>query len=183
MFKRAPMHYLILLGFVQACVLQSNLAHASPQPSAPKTAVLPFEIVIEQQMEHFGLPPVASKPEQARLKLVTDELTRLLAETGKYAPLDLAAVNSDIVEKAPFNTCNGCEVEVAKKAGADLSVLGVVQKASAMLLNVSIIVRDVHDGTLRQTMAVSIRENNDEGWLRAVRWLVHNRLSGQEPQK
>ncbi len=182
MFMRAVMLYLTLFGFAHLSVLQPGPAIASP-PAAPKTAVFPFEIIIEQQMGDLGLPPVASKPEQARLKLVTDELTRLLRETGKYEPLDLAAVNSDIVEQAPFNQCNGCEVEVARKAGAELSMLGVVQKATAMLLNVSIFVRDVEGGTLRRSMAVSIRENSDEGWLRAVRWLVHNRLSDQEPQK
>lgn len=183
MFKRAAMLCLILLGLVHASLLEPSPAHASPQEDVPKTAVFPFEIIIEPQMMDFGLPPVAGKVEQARLQLITDELTRLLAETGKFSPLDLAPVNSDILEKAPFNSCNGCEVEVASKIGADLSVLGVVRKASAMLLNVSIFVRDVDDGTLRQSMAVSIRENNDAGWLRAVRWLVRNRLSDQEPQK
>lgn len=181
MFRRAAILYLTLLGFAGLSVLTP--AMAAPGPAAQKTAVFPFEIIIEQQMGNLGLPPVPSKPEAARLKLITDELIRLLRDTGKYEPLDLTAVNSDIVEKAPFNWCDGCEVEVARKAGAELSVLGVVQKASAMLLNVSIFVRDVNDGTLRRTMAVSIRENNDEGWLRAVRWLVRNRLSDQEPQK
>lgn len=183
MFRRAAMLYLTLLGLALLSGLLPGPAIASPQSAVPKTAVFPFEIIIEQQMGDLGLPPVPSKAEAARLKLITDELTRLLQETGKYAPLDLSPVNSDIVKKAPFNWCNGCEVEVAREVGADLSVLGVVQKASAMLLNVSIFVRDVKDGTLRQSMAVSIRENNDEGWLRAVRWLVHNRLSGQELQK
>lgn len=176
MNMRVPVLGLILIG----------MALASRAEAAPTTAVFPFEIVIDQQMGqmgHFGLPPVASKAEQERLKLVTDELTRLLRDTGKYAPLDLAAVNSDIEEKSPFNSCNGCEADVAKKAGAELSVLGVVRKTSEVLLSVSIFVRDVNDGTLRNSMSVSIRRNNDEGWLRGVRSLVRNRLSGEEPKK
>lgn len=173
MNMRVPVLGLMLIGLVLA----------SRAEAAPKTAVFPFEIVIEQQMGHVGLPPVPSKAEQERLKLVTGELTCLLRDTGQYAPLDLAPVNSDIEEKAPFNSCNGCEADIAKKASADLSVLGVVHKASETLLNVSIFVRDANDGTLRNSMSVSIRRNNDEAWLRAVRSLVRNRLSVKEPEK
>lgn len=173
MDMRVPVLGLILLG----------MALAGRAEAAAKTAVLPFEMIIELQMGHAGLPPTPSSAEQARLALVTGELTRLLKETGLYDPLDLTAVNSDISEKAPFNSCDGCEAEIAKKAGADLSVLGVVQKASEMLLNVSIFVRDANDGTLRNSMSVSIRRNDDEGWLRAVRWLVRNRLSSKEPKE
>lgn len=170
---------------LQLCLILAGLAAAGGAAEAvspSKTAVFPFEMVIEQQMTDMGLPPVASEKERERLKLVTRELAELLAETGRYAPLDLATVNSDIEEKAPFHDCNGCEADVAKKAGADLSVLGVVQKASEMLLNVSIFIRNASDGTLRNSMAVSIRENSDDGWRRAVRWLVRNRLSGQEQE-
>jgi len=167
---RLPALALILIPLVQA----------SGAEAAFKTAIFPFEMVIEQQMTDAGLPPVPSKAEQERLQRLTDELKRLLAETGEYVPLDLAAVSSDIREKAPFNDCKGCEADVARTAGADLSVLGVVQKASEMLLNVSIFIRNANDGSLRTSMAVSIRQNSDEGWLRAVRSLVRNRLVGQE---
>ncbi|CFX03917.1 conserved exported protein of unknown function [Candidatus Filomicrobium marinum] len=173
MILRTVAIYLMLIGFAQA----------SFASGATKTAIFPFEMVIEQQMGGVGLPPVPNEAERARLELITDELKRLLKETGKYEPLDLSSVNSDIEEQTPFNRCDGCEVEVAKKAGAELSVLGVVHEATAVLLNVSIFVRNVDDGTLRNSMAVSIHENDDKGWLRAVRWLVKNRLSDQEPQK
>lgn len=173
MILRTVAIYLMLIG----------LAQASFASGAAKTAIFPFEMVIEQQMGSVGLPPVPNEAERSRLELVTEELTRLLKETGKYEPLDLSSVNSDIEERSPFNTCDGCEAEVAKKAGAELSVLGVVHEATAVLLNVSIFVRNTGDGTLRNSMAVSIHENDDKGWLRAVRWLVKNRLSDQEPQK
>lgn len=169
---------LLVLGLILPAIVLAGRADA-----APKTAVLPFEMVIELQMGHMGLPPTPSPAEQKRLDLVTGELTRLLKGTGLYDPLDLTTVNCDISEMAPFNSCNGCEAEIAKKAGADLSVLGVVHKASEMLLNVSIFVRDANDGKLHNSMSVSIRRNDDEGWLRAVRWLVRNRLSSKEPKE
>ncbi len=144
------------------------------------TAVLPFDMVIELQMEQVGLLPEPSKMEKARLKVVTAELARLLADTGRYRIVDLSGLAGEIDKASPFDRCNGCEVDIAKKAGAELAVTGVVQKASELLLNVSIYVRSVATGELVKSMAVSIRQNNDEGWLRAVRLLVKNRFAGED---
>lgn len=154
--------------------------------AAPRAAVLPFEMRIEMQMDGmslYGLPPKPKKAEQERLQKVRQKLIEMVESRGAFEVVDLSAYKSEIRRAAPFEWCDGCEVEFAKKVDADVTILGVVQKASEMMITVSIFVRDAKTGKLTQSMSVSILQNDDVGWLRAVRNLVNNRLAPEAVTK
>jgi len=65
---------------------------------------------------------------------------------------------------------------LALKLGADLAMTGVVQKVSALILNINIYVRDTQSGQLIASMSVDLRGNTDESWSRAMNYLLRNRL-------
>jgi len=67
-------------------------------------------------------------------------------------------------------------VQLALKLGADLAMTGVVQKVSALILNINIYVRDTQSGQLIASMSVDLRGNTDESWSRAMNYLLRNRL-------
>ena len=67
-------------------------------------------------------------------------------------------------------------MEYAQKLGADLSITGLVQKVSALILNMNIYLRDVHTGKLITGMSADFRGNTDESWSRAMSYLIRNRL-------
>jgi hypothetical protein len=52
----------------------------------------------------------------------------------------------------------------------------LVQKVSALILNINIFVRDTHSGRLIASMSVDLRGNTDESWSRALSYLLRNRL-------
>lgn len=159
---------------------------AAPSMAAPRAAVLPFEIHIEQQMDGlslYGLPPKPKKKELDRLDLVRDKVISMIEERGAYDVVDISQMKSDILQAAPFDRCDGCEVEFGKRAGADVTILGVVHKASEMMVNIALYVRDVPTGKLKQSMLASILQNDDAGWLRAIRHLVNNRLAPEGDSK
>lgn len=167
-------------------VLTFLLAAMVPANAVQRAAVLPFEMHIEMQMDGlslYGLPPKPKKAEAQRLELVRDELVKMLESRGAYDIVDLSEHASDIKRAAPFSYCDGCEVEFGKRVNADVTMLGVVQKASEMMLNVAIYVRDVETGKLAKSMLVSIMQNDDTGWLRAVRHMVKNRLAPESETK
>ncbi|MEO1206007.1 MAG: DUF3280 domain-containing protein [Pseudomonadota bacterium] len=139
-------------------------------------AVFPFDIDVERQMGMGYGDLAGSEDERARLLKATEKLRSLLAESGRYEVLPLDALVEDITKAQPIFKCNGCEIDLAKKVNAKQSFTGTVQKASANLLNISIFIRDVESGVVVNSMAVSVRQNTDAGWLRGVRWLVRNRL-------
>jgi hypothetical protein len=148
--------------------------------AAPKTAVLPFEMTIDQPPDALPTMPVKPSAEESRrLEQLTAQLRQSLDESGHYEVVDLTPVAAAVKEAQPFFKCDGCEADVARKAGAGLAVTGLVHKVTEALLSISIQVREADTGKIARAGSVSIHENHDEGWARGVRWLVKNRLTPQ----
>ena len=74
----------------------------------------------------------------------------------------------------------GCDVDYARQLGADLAITGVVQKVSALILNMNIYLRDTHTGQLITGMSADFRGNTDESWSRTMNYLLKNRLLAPE---
>jgi hypothetical protein len=144
--------------------------------AAEKVALFPFEILVEAfDPEQI---PIAKPAEKQRLVLLDKELTELLVGSGQYQTVDLAPFAAEIKKEAPFFKCNACEVEIAKKAQADLAVTGLVQKANENMMNISVFVRDTKTGDVVRSMAASIFQNTDDGWVRGLRRVVKDRFLG-----
>jgi hypothetical protein len=141
-------------------------------------AVFPFELIdTSEEGELKGV----NLEETRRLNLITLQLREAFAASNAYRLVDLSSQSARIDEKSPLHKCNDCEIDIARDAGADLSVLCNVQKVSNLILNINIYVKDVRSGTTRQVMSADIRGNTDETWTRGLRWLLRNRLM-PEPQ-
>jgi len=142
-----------------------------------KAIIFPFDLInITQQFELGIMPKGVAPEEKRRLALVTDELTKLIKETGRYDVLDPEPLADDIEKAAPMYNCNGCEDDLAKKVGADVAFISTVRKASAVLFTVSIYIRDVNTGQVTRQASSEIFGNTDAMWLRSVRYLVDRRL-------
>ena len=154
---------------------------AHPAFAATKAAVFPFDLHDAQQ--DGEVVPQYNPDDLRRLKLIADELKTLMQKDGKYAVVDLSSKQKEIEAAAPFNQCNGCEVPIAKEAGADIVVTGYVDKVSDALINLAIVARDTKTGALTKTMSASINGNTDDLWLHGVRYLWKNRFNVEAPQK
>lgn len=154
--------------------------HALAGAAAVRVAVFPFEIDVERQMGMAYGDNNASPSEAARLEKMTGQLRELLDKSGRYDIARLDGLSEAIHAAQPLYKCNGCEADLAAKAGAKQAITGTVQKSSDTLMNISIFVRDVTSGEVVNTMAVSVRENTDAGWQHGVRWLVKNRLLAKQ---
>jgi hypothetical protein len=106
---------------------------------------------------------------------VGDQVRKELAESGKFDLLDISPVNA-AAHGSNLQACGGCDVQYARRLGADLAITGVVQKVSNLILNINIYVRDVHSGRLITSMSADFRGNTDESWSRATSYLLRNRL-------
>lgn len=155
------------------------LVGAGPAMAGPKAAVMPLDLV-DQTAEGAltGDPlmvlatPKASPLEVKRLALAGEELKRLLAERLGYEMVDLEPLAGEIKQAAPFHKCDGCEAEIARKAGAELAVSGNIQKITLFILNLNLMVREAATGAVKGSYTVPLRDNSDEGWLRGVRRAV-----------
>jgi hypothetical protein len=142
-----------------------------------KAIIFPFDLIDQQQQFEIGLMPKGIDPEEKRrLTLITDELTKLIRESGRYEVVDRAPIAAAIEEKSPMHKCNGCEDDLAKKVGAEVAFIGTVRKASDVLFTVSVYIRDVAKEKVVKQASSEIYGNTDAMWLRAVRYIVKKRL-------
>ena len=114
--------------------------------------------------------------DMARLGRLDTQLRDALAQSGRYKPV---AVPADPAGQSWW-TCDGCEVDPARKAGAKVSLVGWVQKVSNLILNISIVMRDVQTGQRIAAGSVDIRGDTDESWTHGMSFLLRNRILGGE---
>lgn len=149
--------------------------------AVPKVAVFPFEVPdVIREGEFLPRPNTQDQP---RIALATSELRKLLAAGGRYDVIDLSPLAAELKAAQPLHKCNGCDMDLARKASADVVVTGLVEKASDVLLNMQIEMRDVASGKVIRTGGTVIQGNTEDMWLRSVRYLVKNRLLSEDAPK
>jgi hypothetical protein len=155
---------------VAAAVLAGMLAGGSAaRGEPPKAAVFPFEL---DDTSLQGSMPGQDPGDRARLARLDSQLRDALAQSGRYTPIEFPAGPGG----RDLWTCNGCEVEIARKDGAAFSVIGWVQKVSNLILNINLVVRDATTGQRVAAGSVDIRGDTDESWTRGLAYLLRNRI-------
>lgn len=149
----------------------STPGYAAQSNAQPKTAVFDFELIDTSLEAQNGTRP----DEQARLKRVGEQLRKGLADSGKFRIVDIAPVRAE-AQRSNLQSCGGCDVELAQKLGADLSITGTVQKVSNLILNMNVYIHDAHTGKSVAAMSADFRGNTDESWSRTASYLLRNRL-------
>jgi hypothetical protein len=138
-----------------------------------KAAFFPFEFIDSGQGGTGVAPPAA---EAARLALIGDLLKQRLTAPGIYEPVDLMGSAQAIAGSPALRDCERCANEIARGAGAEIAIVGWVQKVSNLILNINIRVSNAQSGQVLAAASADIRGNTDESWTRGVEWLVKNRL-------
>ena len=149
--------------------------------AAETVVVFPFELLDSSQDGEFILKV---RPEETkRLTLLTEDLKARLIATKRYEIADISGLDKAVTAAAPLHKCNGCEADLAKKTGAKLAMLGLVQKFSDTLLAVSIQVIDAETGALKNSYSAGLQGNTDEAWLRGVSYIVRNKMTTGGPSQ
>ena len=156
-------------GLAALLILLLSLPGLALATAPPRTAVFDFEF--------FNSSPMPNTPEEeARIKLLSQELRDQLEKSGKYTIVDIAPVAAEVAAGANIRQCNGCERDYAKKLGAKLAAYGWVQKVSNLILNINLVIEDVKTGKTLTLASVDIRGNTDESWSRGLKFLLDDRV-------
>lgn len=117
--------------------------------------------------------PLPTTPEEtARIARFTAQLKQALDKSGRYRAIDLAPIERDIGAVRNIADCNGCEVDLAKKVGAQVAVVAWVQKVSNLILNMNIRIVDARTGATLKGGSIDIRGNDDQTWDRGLKYLL-----------
>ena len=164
------MKRLILVAAVLHQALTASMASAA-EPA--RLAVFDFELIdTSLQGEMEGIDPA----DQARLRMVQEELLSRLRESGRFQLVDTAPVADQVEAAGVLWSCNGCEVGIARRLDAELALVGWVQKVSNLILNLNVVIRDTSTREQVFATSVDIRGNTDESWQHGIRYLLENRL-------
>jgi Protein of unknown function (DUF2380) len=117
--------------------------------------------------------PLPTTPEDtARMTKFTAQLKQALEKSGRYRAIDLASIEKDIDAVRDITDCNGCEADLAKKAGAQVAVVAWVQKVSSLILNMNIRIVEAKTGVALKGGSIDIRGDDDQTWGRGLKYLL-----------
>ena len=151
--------------------------HAAAQQPPKKLLMLEFELIDEQEED------VPFPEKEARLAMVSQRLREALIKEELYNVIDSAPVAQLIRTEAARQSllgCNGCELDIARKAGADRILLAWVQKVSNLILNINIEVRDAETGKVVLAKSVDLRGNTDKSWQRGIDFMVRDIVENEQ---
>jgi hypothetical protein len=156
---------------LQNLVLSALLLAVGPAAAAEKLKVAFFGF------EMFNTSPLPTSPEEkARIARIEEVLREMMTASGRYEFVAIPeALRKKIAESAKITGCNGCQLDWAMEAGADIAAFGLVQKVSNLILNENLYM-DRTDGSAFFSRSVDIRGNTDESWERGMRYLIGNYL-------
>jgi hypothetical protein len=169
---------LIKRALLPACAMPLVLV-LSGAANAPRTVAI-FDFALDDT-SLAGQMQGESKADLDRLHALRGELSDILAKSGGYTPVPVSPEIMRQADDSNLLACGGCELKLAKQAGAQLSGVGWVQKVSELILNLNVQIRDVDTGALVAGGSVDIRGDTDESWSRGIAYLAQEHLlSGQK---
>jgi hypothetical protein len=151
-----------------AAIVWSGTAVADPGPR-PKLAILPFEI-----NDTSGEVGTAARHEKMLASLTGFSAERIAA-AGLYDVVPAERVAAAVAEVNPgtfLRACNGCELDIARRAGADAVMIGWVWKVSTLIGTLHVAIKDVASGRTTYAKVFDFRGDNEKAWQRAVGYMV-----------
>lgn len=138
--------------------------------SAPlKIAVFDFEL--EDVSAAGAMAPGETADDLTRMQAVSTEARRVLAQSGRYSLVDTNGVDAEPVKERSLRNCNGCEVGIALKLGAERSFIGVVTRVAKTEYYVSLLMTDTSTGKV-VSQQTAFFTGADDAWASGVRMLI-----------
>jgi hypothetical protein len=108
------------------------------------------------------------------LKEASEVARRMLSASGRYSVIDTSSARGEV--KGDIQDCRGCEAALARKLGADQSMVGVVARVGRVEHTVQIVIRDTHTGDIVSNNFSGLRMGANYAWPRAVTWVMNNKI-------
>jgi len=161
-----------------------SLSAASPsraaEPGSAKIAV--FDFTLDDRSAGGGII-AQDAVDTENLKLSSEAARRMLAESGRYSIVDTGSAAADVTSAGGIQHCNGCEGPLARKLGADQSMVGVFTRVNRTEYTLQIVVKDAETGAVVSNAFTGLRMGANYAWPRGVKWLMDNQiLSAQRAQ-
>jgi hypothetical protein len=139
---------------------------------AVKIAVFEFELEdATPAAEYVGKPTTSDES----LQKATVAAREQLAGSGRYSIVSVDGVDATQVHDRTLRNCDGCEAAIARKLGAQQSMIGIVNRATQTDYYVTVVIRDTSTGKVIDSQAANFA-GGEEGWASGVRMLIKHQV-------
>jgi hypothetical protein len=160
---------------IVALLLSGTAFAAAPTAAAapiPRLSVLDIELTGD-----LGGPQLKAEHE-TRLGMASERLRRELASSGLFQVVDNAPAQA-LIDKLKsqqryLHDCNGCDLEVGKRLGADEVLVAWVDRVSNLILSLTYEIDDVKTGQIDDRKSYDFRGDNDAAWTHAIDFMVQD---------
>ena len=166
----------LLLCTAAAFCAVSPRSSADPSGSGPsgsgpiKIAVFEFELEDATPAAAYVGKPTA-KDDSAALAMATKAARKELASSGHYRIVGIDGVHAKPVADHTLRNCNGCEAAIARRLGAQQSMIGIVQRATQTDYYILVVIRDANTGKTLDSEAANFA-GGEEGWANGAQVLI-----------
>ena len=169
----ASAHRALAASLAAALTVFAIQPSKAAEPGLVKIAVFDFEL--DDRSAGGGIIG-QDAIDTENLKMSTEEARRMLSASGRYSTVDAGSVASEVISAGGIQHCNGCEGPLAKKLGADQSMVGVFTRVNRTEYTLQILVRDTQTGAVVSNNFTGLRMGANYAWPRGVKWLMDNRI-------
>lgn len=160
--------YTLTLGAVLAATTSIGFVQAAPM----KAAVIDFELVdSSQEGEMNGV-----RDDQTQRLKRTQEMVQEALKNANVEFVDMAPARDQLKDMNKIYECLPCAQRVGSAVGADVAVVGHVQKVSNLILNINVQIVDVKTGKMVRGGSADIRGNTDESWEHGTKYLMKRNI-------
>ena len=149
-----------------AAVALFSAGHVEAAPA--KAAVFPFEFIDSSQEGETNGP---RQDEADRVARVADQVRDFLAK-DHVEIVDYRPAEAQLNEVKSLKDCIPCAQKAGASLGADLAVVGHIQKVSNLILNINVQIIDVKTGKTVRGGSADIRGNTQETWDHGTKYLM-----------
>jgi Protein of unknown function (DUF2380) len=156
------------------CVRPLGAWVAPPPPRPPVVKLAVFDFELEDATPAAALLGQGTSNEAAMNK-VTGEARRMLAQSGRYILIDVSDVDAVAVKEKSLRNCEGCEAGIAREAGAEQALVGIVRRITQTDYYVVVQISDAGSGKVLNQQSANFAGGPD-GWASGVRMLLKHQV-------
>jgi hypothetical protein len=146
---------------------------AEPAAAGPiRIAVFNFEL--DDVTPAAALLGKATSSEES-LQKVSAAAREQLAKSGRYTIVSVAGADDQAVKDRILHDCDGCEAAIARRLGAQQSMIGIVRRATQTDYYIMVVIRDADTGTIVNAQDANFA-GGEEGWPTGVRMLIKHQV-------
>jgi hypothetical protein len=123
----------------------------------------------------------SSAADEAHMRAVSTEVRRVIGKSGRYELVDISRSDEPAVKSQALRKCNGCDAVIARDAGAEQSLVGVVRRITRTEFVVSFKLTDAKTGATLAFHESDLQMGADYSWSRGAARLIRDRLLEVKP--